>query len=108
MWWWATRRWLRHPMAATRPQADAWAVPPTRQHQSGSSAPEDRPPPEQDRGLGLLIMFTAGALVMVALIVLTAVVDHWWMLVPVIAIDLAVTAAVLASIARLLNLGSDR
>ena len=95
-------------MAAARPQTDAWAVPPTRQHQSGSSTPEDRPPPEQDRGLGLLIMFTAGALVMVALIVLTAAVDRGWMLIPVIAIDLVVTTAVLASIARLLNVGSDR
>jgi len=95
-------------MVTARPQADAWAVPATPQHPVGPSVPEDRPPPEQDRGLGLLIMFTAGALVMVALIVLTAAVDRGWMLIPVIAIDLVVTTAVLASIARLLNVGSDR
>ena len=95
-------------MVAARGQADAWVVPPARQHPSGSSVPEERPPREQDRGLGLLIVFTAGALVMVALIVLTAAVDRGWMLIPVIAIDLVVTTAVLASIARLLNVESDR
>jgi hypothetical protein len=108
MWCRPGRRWLRHPMVAARQQADAWAVPRTPQHPSRTSVPEDRPPPQQDRGLGLLIIFTAGALVMVALIVLTAAVDRGWMLIPVIAIDLLVTTAVLASIARLLNVGGDR
>ena len=59
--------------------------------------------PGWDRGLGLLIMFTAGVLVMVALIVLTGAIASWWMLAPVMAVDFAVTAAVLASIVRLLN-----
>lgn len=56
-----------------------------------------------DRGLGLLIMFTAGVLVMVGLIVFTGAIARWWMLAPVMAVDLAVTAAVLAAIVRLLN-----
>jgi hypothetical protein len=57
----------------------------------------------RDRGVGLLIVFTAGVLVMVALVTLTGAVNRWWILIPVIAIHLAVTAAVLAGIARLLN-----
>ena len=48
-------------------------------------------------------MFTAGVLVMVALIVLTGAIGSWWMLAPVMAVDFAVTAAVLAIIVRLLN-----
>jgi hypothetical protein len=61
----------------------------------------------RDGGLVLLITFTTGALVMVALITLAATADSWWLLVSVIAADLAITAAVLASIARLLDDGSD-
>ncbi len=56
-----------------------------------------------DRGIGLLIIFTAGVLVMVALIALTAIIDRWWVLGPVMAIDFAVTAAVLAIIVRLMD-----
>jgi hypothetical protein len=59
--------------------------------------------PVPDRGLGLLVIFTAGVLVMVALITLTTVLDGWWMLPPVMAADLAITAGVLAIIVRLLN-----
>jgi len=56
-----------------------------------------------DRGLGLLITFTVGMLVMVALISLTAIIARWWMLGPVMAVDLGVTAAALAMIVRLLH-----
>jgi hypothetical protein len=49
------------------------------------------------------VIFTAGVLVMVALITLTTVLDGWWMLPPVMAADLAITAGVLAIIVRLLN-----
>ena len=59
--------------------------------------------PLPDRGLGLLMIFTAGVLVMVALITLTTILDGWWMLPVVMAADLAVTAGVLAIIVRLLN-----
>ena len=40
---------------------------------------------------------------MVALITLTAIIDSWWMLGPVMAFDFVVTAAVLAIIVRLLG-----
>ena len=59
--------------------------------------------PLPDSGLGLLMIFTAGVLVMVALITLTTILGGWWMLPPVMAADLAITASVLAIIARLLN-----
>ena len=59
--------------------------------------------PATDRGIGLLLIFTAGVLVMVGLISLTAVIDRWWVLGPVMAFDFAVTAAVLAIIVRLLG-----
>ena len=58
---------------------------------------------DQDRGVGLLLAFTAGVFLMVLLIVLIAVFNRGWMLIPVIAIDIAVTAAILTSIARLLD-----
>ena len=38
-----------------------------------------------------------------ALIALTAIIDSWWMLGPVMAFDFVVTAAVLAIIVRLLS-----
>ena len=59
--------------------------------------------PATDRGIGLLLIFTAGVLVMVGLIALTAIIDSWWMLGPVMAFDFVVTAAVLAIIVRLLG-----
>ena len=59
--------------------------------------------PAADRGIGLLIIFTAGVLAMVGLITLTAVIDRWWILGPVMAFDFVVTAAVLAIIVRLLG-----
>ena len=62
----------------------------------------DSPRPS-DRGIGLLMIFTAGVLVMVGLITLTAIIDRWWMLGPMMAFDFAVTTAVLAIIVRLLD-----
>jgi hypothetical protein len=59
--------------------------------------------PAADRGIGLLIIFTAGVLAMVGLITITAVINRWWILGPVMAFDLVVTAAVLAMIVRLLG-----
>ena len=67
-----------------------------------SSQVRERRPPA-DRGIGLLIIFTAGVLVMVGLITLTAIIDRWWMLGPVMAFDFVVTAALLAIIVRLLG-----
>lgn len=64
--------------------------------------------PLRDHGLTLLTVFTLAMLVMVGLAVLTAIVGEWWILVPVMTVDLAVTAAVLASLVRLLNSGESR
>ena len=47
-------------------------------------------------------------LVMIGLAALTAIVGEWWILVPVMTVDLAVTAAVLASLVRLLNSGDGQ
>jgi hypothetical protein len=57
----------------------------------------------RDRGIGLLATFTAGALLIVALTVLVGTVGHWWILVPVMAIDFMVAAGVLVMTARLLD-----
>ena len=79
------------------------AHPPTqRLPERRSSHLRDREP-ATDRGIGLLIIFTAGVLVMVGLITLTAIIDSWWMLGPVMAFDFVVTAGVLAIIVRLLG-----
>jgi hypothetical protein len=67
------------------------------------SIPERRPPPPADRGLMLLIVFTASALTIVALVVLIAAIGSWWTLIPVMAVDFAVTAAVLITVAKLLE-----
>ena len=67
------------------------------------SSPIRERQPATDRGIGLLIIFTAGVLVMVGLITLTAIIGRWWILGPVMAFDFVVTAAVLAIIVRLLG-----
>jgi hypothetical protein len=67
------------------------------------SIPESRPPPLVDRGVILLVVFTASALTIVSLVVLVAVIGSWWTLIPVMAVDLALTAAVLVTVAKLLE-----
>ena len=71
-------------------------------------AAEREDAPLRDRGLSLLTIFTVAMFVMVGLAVLTAIVGRWWILVPVMAVDLAATAAVLASIGSLLADGDGR
>ena len=89
---------------APLPSADRRdAEPETPVAPSRSSSQPRESGPATDRGIGLLLIFTAGVLVMVALITLTAIVDSWWMLGPVMAFDFVVTAAVLAIIVRLLG-----
>src|SRR5687768_457464 len=65
--------------------------------------PDRRPPPLADRGLLLLVVFTASALTIVALAVLVGAIERWWVLIPVMAVDFAVTAAVLVTVAKLLE-----
>ena len=67
------------------------------------SLPERRPPPLADRGLILLVVFTVSALVIVVLAVLVGAIARWWVLVPVMAVDFGVTAAVLVTVAKLLE-----
>jgi len=56
-----------------------------------------------DHGLTLLVIFTASALLIVALVVLIGAVGAWWTLIPVMLVDFAVTAAVLVTVAKLLE-----
>ena len=97
------------PRPHPRPGVPPPRVDPRRAHRPARALPERRPDhlrdrkPATDRGIGLLIIFTAGVLVMVGLITLTAIIDSWWMLGPVMAFDFVVTAAVLAIIVRLLG-----
>jgi hypothetical protein len=68
-----------------------------------SSIPERRPPPQADHGLTLLIVFTSSALLVVALVVLAGAVNQMWILAPIMLVDFAVTAAVLVTVAKLLQ-----
>jgi hypothetical protein len=65
--------------------------------------PERRPPPSVDRGVILLVVFTVSALTIVALVVLIGAIGRWWTLIPVMAVDFGVTAAVLVTVAKLLE-----
>jgi hypothetical protein len=58
---------------------------------------------EPDRGITLLALFTAAALAVVGGVWLCAVTDSWWVLAGVVMVDLAVTAAVLFELTRLLR-----
>jgi hypothetical protein len=71
--------------------------------QAKPSMPQRRPPPQADHGLTLLIIFTSSALLVVALVVLAGAVGQMWILVPIMIIDFAVTAAVLLTVAKLLG-----
>jgi len=53
----------------------------------------------------LLGVFTAATLLMVALVVFIGALGRWWTLIPVMALHLAVTAAVLMTVIRLLDGG---
>jgi hypothetical protein len=68
-----------------------------------SSIPERRPPPVADHGLALLIIFTSSALLIVALVVVAGAVGQMWILAPIMLVDFAVTAAVLVTVAKLLQ-----
>jgi hypothetical protein len=51
----------------------------------------------------LLIVFTSSALLIVALVVVAGAVDQMWILAPIMLVDFAVTAAVLVTVAKLLQ-----
>ncbi len=73
---------------------------------SASAVPSSESSPIRDRGISLLAIFTAATLLIVALVCLVGSVDRWWILIPVMAVDLAVTGAVLGVMVRLLDDGS--
>ena len=66
---------------------------------------DDKSTPLRDRGVTLLGTVTAAMLTIVALAWLVAVVGRWWILVPVMAVALALTAVVIACMLRLLDDG---
>ena len=51
----------------------------------------------------MLIVFTASALLIVALVVVAGAVGQMWILAPIMIIDFAVTGAVLVTVAKLLE-----
>jgi hypothetical protein len=71
------------------------------------AVPSREPSQLRDRGISLLTIFTAATLLIVALVCLVAGVDRWWILIPVMAVDLAVTGIVIAAMVRLLDDGSE-
>jgi sulfide:quinone oxidoreductase len=85
----------RHAAPRSEPHVtiEAPAPPPRRPRASGSA----------DHGLTLLIVFTASALLIVALVVVAGAVGQMWILTPIMIIDFAVTAAVLMTVAKLLE-----
>jgi hypothetical protein len=88
-----------------RPRPNRGAPRPT--PASASAVPSSESSPIRDRGISLLAIFTAATLLIVALVCLVGSVDRWWILIPVMAVDLAVTGVVLAIMVRLLNDGSS-
>jgi len=105
------RRPRRDPPVRTRAPGSAPTAPSASTRRGHVAPPPPGAPPDssrgpaplRDRGSVLLLVFTSALLVMVGLISLAAVVDRTWILIPVMAIDLAVTAAVLASVFRLMG-----
>jgi hypothetical protein len=101
----------RRSTATTRPRLRRQPAPPPsrpRPHPGPPQRPEPDSGPLRDHGLTLLTVFTFAMLVMIGLAVLTAIVGEWWILVPVMMVDFAVTTAVLASLVRLLNSGDGQ
>jgi hypothetical protein len=108
---------LRQPVLHPRASASPAVVGPSRRSSAARARPSDdaarsQSPtatdsgPLRDRGIGLLAVFTTSTLLIVGLVCLVAGVDRWWILIPVMAVDLAVTGAVLAVMIRLLGDGA--
>ena len=73
------------------------------------AAPSPRPSKESEPSSGwsggefLLLVFLGATIIMVVAVVLVGAVGQWWVLVPVLVVDLTVTFVVLASIVRLID-----
>jgi hypothetical protein len=100
-----TRRLGEPPLQGTLPDDTDGAPLVTKELAPASNAPRARAPSAQ----GLLFAFVIGILAMTVAVVVTNAVGHWWILIPVMCLDLAVTFGVVASIVRLLDDdGADR
>jgi hypothetical protein len=102
----------RHPRPRRGPVPPAgWpertSLPIRRQPSDDEPAADEALRPLRDRGISLLAIFTGATLLIVALVCLVAGIDRWWVLIPVMAVDLTLTGAVLAVMVRLLNDGSS-
>ena len=74
-----------------------------RRHAAEPAVPERPPPSLAARGVMLFVVFTASALAIVGLVVVIGTIGSWWTLIPVMVIDFTVTAAVLITVAKLLE-----
>ena len=93
-----TRRRVDAGEAAARSQPPA---PP----RSARPSPAETTAPRTDRGIRFLLVFVAAMLIMVAGVTLVGAVGQWWVLVPVMLVDLILTYIVLALIVELLGEG---
>lgn len=105
---------LRHRPLRTRPgrvraaaRSEQTSIARPQPSDAPPAAAEDASRPLRDRGVSLLAVFTGATLLIVALVCLVASIDRWWILIPVMAVDLTVTGAVLAVMASLLDDGSS-
>lgn len=94
------------PPIAARPTTTGADRPPP--HENAPAVGPRDTSPIRDHGLTLLTVFTLAMLLVVGLATITAIVGRWWILIPVMAVDLALTGAMLASVAKLLNDGDGR
>jgi len=62
--------------------------------------------PLQDRGVRVLLVFTAAVLIMVAAATLVGAVGQWWVLAPVMLVDFILTFIVLVLFVELLGEGA--
>ena len=73
---------------------------------SPRTSPAETSAPLPDRGVRVLLVFTAAMLIMVAAATLVGAVGQWWVLVPVMLIDFILTFIVLALFVELLGEGA--
>jgi Flp pilus assembly protein TadB len=87
-----------------KPREDAdRATAATEKHGPASKRPRARQPSAQ----GLLLAFVIGILAMTVAVVVVNAVGHWWILIPVMLVDVAVTFGIIATVGRLLFDGGD-
>ena len=73
---------------------------------SPRTSPAETSAPLPDRGVRVLLVFTAAMLIMVAAATLVGAVGQWWVLAPVMLVDFILTFIVLALFVELLGEGA--